>query len=72
MSRLSTAARRALPVSDFALPGGRFPVEDRGHAQAALIDVNRAKGLSPAQRATVKRRAEADLHEDVPMGRLDA
>jgi hypothetical protein len=75
MSKLTAAGRRALPSSDFAIPG-RFPIPDRGHAEAALIDVNRAHGLKPGQAATIRRKAEAKLHgspeDDVPMGRLDA
>lgn len=71
MSKLSAADRRALPRSEFAIPG-RFPIPDRNHAEAALIDVNRAHGLSPGQKATIRRKAEAKLHDNVPMGRLDA
>jgi len=71
MSKLSAATRHAMPQSEFALPGGHFPIEDRGHAEAALIDVGRAH-ISPAQKAVVKRKARAKLHDDVPMGRLDA
>lgn len=72
MSRLTAADRRAMPASEFALPGGRFPLPDAGHARAALQDVGRAKGLKPGQAATVRRKAEAMLHDDVPLGRLDA
>lgn len=73
MSRLTAADRRALPPSDFAIPG-RFPMPDRGHAIAAERDVNRAKGLKPGQKQTILHRAHAMLdHDDnVPMGRLDA
>ena len=71
MSKLSTAQREAMPRSEFALPGGHFPINDANHARAALIDVGRAH-ISPAQKAIVKSRARAKLHDDVPMGRLDA
>lgn len=41
--RLSTEERNALPASAFALPGRRFPIHDRAHAQNALSRV--AQGL---------------------------
>lgn len=73
MSRLTAADRKALPKSDFAIPG-RFPIPDKSHAVAAERDVNRAHGLKPGQKATILRKAKAKLGEDdhVPMGRLDA
>lgn len=71
MSKLSAADRAAMPQGEYALPGKHFPIEDAGHARAALIDVGRAH-ISPAQKAVVKRKARAKLHDDVPMGRLDA
>lgn len=64
MARLSAKERRALPSSDYALSGDRFPVEDRGHAEAALRDVGRAlkaRSITPAEAHTVERRAEAKL-----------
>lgn len=69
MSRLTSSGRAAIPTGEFALPGRRFPIEDKNHARAALIDVGRAH-LSPGQKATVKAKAKAELH--VPMGALDA
>ena len=75
MSKLTAAGRRALPSSDFAIPG-RFPIPDAAHAKAALEDVGFAKGLKPGQAATIRRKAQAKLHsspeDDVPMGRLDS
>lgn len=35
MAKLTTAERKEMPKSEFALPGGRYPVNDRGHAIAA-------------------------------------
>lgn len=35
MAKLSAAARKKLPASQFALSKGRFPIPDRGHAVAA-------------------------------------
>ncbi len=40
MAILSTAARKALPSSDFALPGRRYPIHDPEHAQNALARVS--------------------------------
>ena len=75
MSKLSAATRHAMPPSEFALPGGHFPIEDAGHARAALIDVG-GSHYSPAQKAEVKRKARAKLGESkdppVPFGALDA
>lgn len=35
MAKLDAADRNALPAKDFALPGRRFPVNDRSHAANA-------------------------------------
>lgn len=40
MSKLTAAARRAIPKKDFALPGGRYPIEDASHARNALARVS--------------------------------
>jgi len=64
MAVLTAAGRRALPKSDFAIPG-RFPIPDKGHAKAALEDVSFAKGLKPGQASTIRRKAEAKLHGSV-------
>lgn len=64
MARLTAAVRRELSASKFALSGRRFPVEDRSHADAALRDVTRslrARDITPAQAATVRRKADAAL-----------
>ena len=37
---LDAAARHALPRKDFALPGGRFPINDANHARNALARVS--------------------------------
>jgi len=36
MARLTAAARRKIPTSEFAGPGRSFPIEDKAHARAAL------------------------------------
>ena len=40
MAELTAAARRRIPKGSFALPGRRYPIEDRSHAQNALARVS--------------------------------
>lgn len=64
MAKLTTDARNKLKSSSFALPGRRFPVPDKAHAANAKARATQGvnKGtLSPAQAATVRRRANAVL-----------
>jgi hypothetical protein len=57
MGRLSTAARKRLPASDFALPKERkYPVENKAHARNALSRVS-ANG-TPAEKAAVREKVE--------------
>ena len=64
MAKLTSKARNGLPARDFALPGRKYPVEDRGHAIAAK---GRAKTalktgrLTKAQYRTVVRKANRKL-----------
>lgn len=51
MAKLSAAARRKLPQSAFALPGRRFPIHDRVHAEQAVRMA--MKTLSGDERAKV-------------------
>lgn len=63
MAKLSAAAHKraaTIPASK-AYPQGRFPIPDKNHAKAALFDLPKAKNLSPAQRAAIKRTAERKL-----------
>jgi hypothetical protein len=39
MAVLTAKKRDKLPAKSFALPGGRYPIHDKGHAQAALARV---------------------------------
>lgn len=49
--KLTTKARKAIPASQFALPGRRYPIEDKGHAMAAR---SRASQFATAsEKATV-------------------
>lgn len=64
MSKLTTAARKKLPSSAFALPGGRFPVEDKAHARDAKARASQAFNaghLSVADKSKVDHKADAVL-----------
>jgi hypothetical protein len=57
MAKLTAATRKKISSKDFALPGRRYPIEDRNHAKAALSRVS-ANG-TPAEKATVRRKVAA-------------
>jgi hypothetical protein len=38
--KLTSKARNRLPAGDFALPGGRYPINDPNHARNALARVS--------------------------------
>ncbi len=64
MSKLTSEARKRLPDSDFALPGGRFPIEDKAHARDAKARASQsynAGRLSATAKAKVDRKADAVL-----------
>lgn len=61
MARLTAKARKALPAKTFAGPGRSFPINDKAHARAALIDVGRAKGLTSGEKAKIRSRAKGML-----------
>jgi hypothetical protein len=54
--KLSGHARKALPLSAFALSGRKFPIEDKPHARAAL---SRAAHKGGKTEATVRRKVHA-------------
>lgn len=56
MARLTAATRKRIPSKSFALPGRRFPIEDKPHARAAL---SRAHYATPSEQATIKRKVKA-------------
>lgn len=63
---LTATERHALPARDFALPGERYPVEDKAHARAALSRVS-ANGSSE-EKAKVRNK----VHRKYPdMGEKD-
>lgn len=57
MAKLTTKQRKAIPSKDFALPGRRYPVEDRSHAANALARVPQFG--SPAEKAKVRAKVHA-------------
>ena len=52
MAKLTAADRKHIAPKNFALPGGRYPIEDPGHARAALSRVS-ANG-TPEEKAKVR------------------
>lgn len=52
MAKLTTKARKALPKDDFALGGGRYPIEDKSHARNALARVSQHG--TPAEKSKVR------------------
>ncbi len=60
MAKLTAKARKAIPSKDFALPGGRYPIEDKSHARNALARVS-GNG-TPAEKAAVR----AKVHSKFP------
>lgn len=64
MSTLTTKARKSLAKKDFALAGGKYPVEDKAHAanaKARATQQYNAGKLSASDRAKVDRKANAVL-----------
>ena len=65
MAKLTSARRRALPSSIFALPGRHYPLNDKSHAKNAL---SRASAdATPAQQATIKRKVHR-LYPSIHIG----
>jgi hypothetical protein len=54
MTKLTAAARKKIPTSEFALPGRRYPIEDKAHARNALARVS--QDGTPGEKATVRRK----------------
>lgn len=64
MSTLTTKNRKSMSKKDFALPGGRYPVEDKTHAanaKARATQQYNAGKLSEADRNKVDSKANAVL-----------
>lgn len=52
MAKLSTKQRKAMPRSEFALSGGRYPINDKSHARNALARVSQHG--SPEEKSKVR------------------
>lgn len=63
MGRLTAQERRDEPASVFAGPNRSFPIPDKGHAKAALREINHAPA---GARAHIRAAAEAKLHPTAP------
>jgi hypothetical protein len=64
MAKLNAAERKRIPEEKFALPGRRFPVEDKAHAGNAKARATQmvAKGmLTGGQKEIIDRKANAVL-----------
>lgn len=59
MAKLSTSSRNKLPAKDFAGKGRSYPIEDKGHAKAAIA---RAEEFSPPDKAKIIAKAEKKLN----------
>ena len=57
MAKLDAAKRNKLPKSDFAVPGRKYPVNDKKHARNALARV--AQHGSLKEKAEVKAKVKA-------------
>lgn len=60
MAKLTTAARKKIKGSNFALPGRRYPIEDASHARNALARVSQFG--TPSEKAEVR----AKVHHKYP------
>ena len=64
MAIIRAAMRKGMAQSDFALPGRRFPLNDKTHQRLAISGATRAEragNISPAEEARVKAAARARL-----------
>jgi hypothetical protein len=52
MAKLTAKQRNSLPGKSFALPGRRYPIEDKSHARNALSRVSQHG--SPEEKARVR------------------
>jgi hypothetical protein len=64
MAKLTSRQRAAMPQSEYALPGKRFPIENGNHARAALSMAPRAYKaghITLAQLNRIRSKAKAKL-----------
>jgi hypothetical protein len=57
MAVLTAATRKKIPAKNFALAGGRYPINDPAHARNALARA--AQHASPEEQTTIKRKVRA-------------
>jgi len=57
MAKLTAKARKKIAPKNFALPGGRYPIEDKSHARNALARVSQHG--TPAEKSAVRRKVHA-------------
>jgi hypothetical protein len=57
MAPLTRARRDALPKGEFALPGGRYPIDTPARAKDALS--RGAANATPSELATIRRKVHA-------------
>ena len=65
MARLTTEQRKSMSPSEYALPGKRFPLNDKTHEEKAIQLAPtslHAGNISKAQEQEVIRKANAKLH----------
>lgn len=55
MTKLTASKRADIPADEFAGPDRSYPIEDKAHAEAAILDAHGPDA------ALIKRRAEAKL-----------
>ena len=60
MAKLTAEKRKKIPKGDFALGGGRYPIEDKAHARNALSRISQFG--SPAE----KKKVRAKVHKKYP------
>jgi len=65
MSELTTEARKKIPAEKFALPGGRYPVEDKPHAANAKA---RASQMVKAGKLSVPEKKKIDAKANKVLG----
>jgi hypothetical protein len=66
MGVLTAAQRKAMPQSEYALPGKNYPINDRAHAKIAEVDAS--KFATPDEKAKV----DAAVHAKYKMGKNSA
>lgn len=59
MAKLTAAARKKIPSDKFALPGRRYPIQDRAHA--ANAKARAAQFASPSQKKQIDAKANRIL-----------